>query len=253
MGEVKTTILTHIYNEEQLLPLWLEHHSKYFDRGIVVDFASTDNSRKIISKYPKFEIYDSTIEMFDAARLDKMMIEFEKEVKGTRIVLNTTEFLLGNPKKAKRDLFIPSVSLLNMETDLPFDWSKQFFEQRKYGISFENYFQYRRSRILAQNLPNYPIGRHFEHVDSDDFIIVHVGECLVNQKMIDRKLQIQHKIPDSDKDQGLGRQHYMVVNKGRRRRRETIMTEIDIIAIQNTLKSQAVDVSHHIERALTIQ
>lgn len=252
MGKIETTILTHIYNEEQLLPLWLEHHSKYFDRGIVIDFASTDKSRKIISKYPKFEVYDSTIDMFDANGLDKMMIEFEKEVKGTRIVLNATEFLLGNPKKAKKDLFIPSVSLINMETDPPFDWSKQFFEQRRYGISFEQDFLYRRARILAQNLPNYPLGRHFEHIDSDNYLIVHVADCLVNQAMIDRKLQIQHKIPDSDKNMNLGKQHYAVTSKARRRRGSQ-MTQEDVLSFQSNLRLNVTDVSHYIEKALTIQ
>jgi len=252
VGEVKTTILSHIYNEEQLLPLWLEHHNKYFDRGIIVDFASTDNSRKIIAKYPKFEVYDSSIEMFDAAALDKMMIEFEKEIKGTRIVLNTTEFLLGNPHVAKKDLYIPSVSLVNMESDPAFDWSKQFYEQRNYGISFEEYFSYRRARVLAQNLPNYPLGRHFEHIDSNNFLIVHVGDCLVNQKMIDRKLQIQYKIPESDKMKNLGGQHYWIMNK-RKRRGETIMCITDVLALEADNRQKATDVSHHIQKAIAIQ
>jgi glycosyltransferase involved in cell wall biosynthesis len=236
------TVITHIYNEELLLPLWLEHHSRYFDEIIVVDFASTDNSRKIISKYKKAKIYDSTIDMWGVDDLDKMMANFERDVSGIRIVLNVTEFLLGNPKTAERDFFIPAVSLTNMSFDKDFNWSKQFWEQRSYGISYEDDFMHRRSRILAHQLPNYPLGRHFESIDSGGYLLVHVANCLVNEKMIDRKLQFQDKIPDIDKQRNLAFQHY---RHGRR------FTKQDVLEEQELFRSKSKDVSHLINAALT--
>lgn len=244
------TIITHIYNEEQLLPLWLEHHSKYFEHGIVVDFASTDRSRDIIAEYPQFKIYDSTIDHFSAADLDKMMIEFERPVVGKRIVLNLTEFLIGNPERANRNLLIPSVSLVNMKFDEPFDWSRQFYEQRRYGISYEQNFKMRRSRVLSDELPDYPLGRHFETIDNDGFMIVHVANCFVSDGMYQRRLQIQHRIPQSDKNNLLGMQHYKVTNK---RRGESFLTYEDLVILEKDIRKSAIDVSPFIDRALSIQ
>jgi len=238
------TVITHIYNEEQLLPLWLEHHSKYFDRGIIVDFNSNDKSKKIISNYPNFEIYNSKIDIFSATALDSMMIEFEKGVEGIRIVLNVTEFLLGDPNTSERDFLIPSVSLVNMSFDEEFDWSKQFWEQRSYGVSYETFFQLRRSRILAHNLPEYPLGRHFETIDSGGYLIVHVANCLVNDGMFNRRLQIQNKIPIEDKNQNLGFQHY---------RAGRDLTKDDLLIEQENYRKMAVNVSSLINNALTIR
>ena len=239
-----STVITHIYNEELLLPLWLEHHSKYFDRGIVIDFASTDSSREIIAQYPKFKVYDSTIDMWGVDDLDRMMVDFEKEVDGIRIVLSVTEFLLGDPNTAERDFLIPSAGLINMPFDKEFDWSKQFWEQRSNGISYKDNFSYRRSRILANKLPQYPLGRHFESIDSGGYLIVHVANCLVNEQMIDRKLQFQDKVPEQDKNLNLAFQHY---RRGRRFVRQ------DAIEEEETFRAKSVDMSDLINEALTIR
>ena len=203
-----TTIISHVYNEEALLPLWLEHHSKYFENGLIIDFDSTDKTRDIISMYPSFKVVESPLKEFDAEKLDDMVSSFEKDVSGIRIILNTTEFLMGDPAIAERDHFVPSVSLTNMPQDKKFNWKKQFFEQRRFGISYEDDFKYRRSRILTDKYLNHPLGRHYELIDPGPYIIVHVANCLVDQKMINRRLQIQHRIPQRDKDRGLGFQHY---------------------------------------------
>ena len=44
------TIISHFYNEEYLLPFWLNHHKKYFTNAIMIDYDSTDNSVDIIKK-----------------------------------------------------------------------------------------------------------------------------------------------------------------------------------------------------------
>ena len=46
----KLTVISHIYNEEYLLPFWLQYHSKIFNDGIIIDYYSTDNSINIINK-----------------------------------------------------------------------------------------------------------------------------------------------------------------------------------------------------------
>ena len=203
-----TTIISHVYNEEALLPLWLEHHSKYFENGLIIDFDSTDKTRDIISMYPSFKVVESPLKEFDAAKLDDVVSLFERDVSGVRMILNATEFLMGDPCCVEKDYLIPSVSLINMPHDNKFDWSKQFFVQRKFGISYEDDFSYRRSRILTNRFTIHPLGRHYESIDAGDYLIIHVANCLVDKKMIKRRMQIQHKIPQRDKESGLGFQHY---------------------------------------------
>ena len=96
MNQPKLTVLTNVYNEEYLLPFWLEHHKNIFDHGIVVDYNSTDNSMDIIRKYcPTWEIIKTKNEAFGAIEIDKEFMELEKNISGYKIVLNTTEFLLS--------------------------------------------------------------------------------------------------------------------------------------------------------------
>ena len=47
---MRKTVVTHFFNEEYLLPWWLEHHKKYFDHGVMIDYNSTDSSVEIIKK-----------------------------------------------------------------------------------------------------------------------------------------------------------------------------------------------------------
>ena len=47
MSSLKKTCLIHIYNEEYLLPFWLNHHKDIFDDIIIIDYNSTDKSLEI--------------------------------------------------------------------------------------------------------------------------------------------------------------------------------------------------------------
>ena len=44
---ITTTVISHFYNEEYLLPWWLAHHTKLFDHGILINKGSTDRSVEI--------------------------------------------------------------------------------------------------------------------------------------------------------------------------------------------------------------
>ena len=66
------TILSHFYNEEYLLPYWLKHHRNYFDHGIMIDYASTDNSVDIIKTLcPNWRVVSSKNLNFEATSVDK--------------------------------------------------------------------------------------------------------------------------------------------------------------------------------------
>ena len=93
------TVISHIYNEEYLLPYWLEHHSNFFKNGIIIDYMSTDNSLDIIrKKCPHWKIITTKNIIdnkpnFEASKIDNEVQEIEKTINGYKICLNTTEFL----------------------------------------------------------------------------------------------------------------------------------------------------------------
>lgn len=215
------TLVSHSWNEVQLMPLWLAHHVPMFDEVIVLDFDSDDGTRDLI-RDSGATLVDAGLPDFCSEQLDARVEEIEARIEGPRITLNTTEFLLGDPSKVSRELFVPQISLVNMADDAEFDWSRQFFEQRRFGISFERDFMRRRSRRFSLVPKKYPLGRHFMVVDADGFIIVHVAYCYVNQAMIDRRLAIQHRIPARDKELMLGYQHH---NWGRGLTLEDVLEE----------------------------
>ena len=91
------TIISHFYNEEYLLPWWLEHHRKYFDDGIMINYGSTDNSVNIIKEYcPNWKVIDSRNSSFSASSVDEEVMDIESNISGWKIALNTTEFLIGD-------------------------------------------------------------------------------------------------------------------------------------------------------------
>ena len=71
------TVITHFYNEEYLLPWWLNHHKKYFDHGIMIDYGSTDKSVEIIKEIcPNWEIHNTKYEYFYAPWIEHEILEY---------------------------------------------------------------------------------------------------------------------------------------------------------------------------------
>ncbi|WP_459502423.1 glycosyltransferase family 2 protein [Bacillus sp. C1] len=106
---IRTTLISHFYNEEYLLPWWLMHHTKLFDHGILINRGSTDRSVEICRQFaPHWEVRDSKVPEFDAMLVDQEVMDIEKEVTGWKMVLNTTEFLCCFDK----DKFFSSLHLL---------------------------------------------------------------------------------------------------------------------------------------------
>ena len=80
------SIISHFYNEEYLLPWWLEHHKKYFDYGLMINYNSTDRSVEIIKDIcPDWQIVNSTNEQFDALRVDSEVSYYEEQIPGWKI------------------------------------------------------------------------------------------------------------------------------------------------------------------------
>ena len=216
-----STLITHVWNEVALLPGWLDWHAPRFDRIIAIDCASDDGTRDILAD-AGVEIVEGPDD-FGAQRMDACVMEVERGVTGLRIALNVTEFLLGKPN-IPGQTFIPSVSLVNMPDDPPFNWMGWFWTQRRHGIGWREDFMLRRARLLTDTPVHYDIGRHFMQVSDAPLLIVHVANCLVDEAMIARRLQIQQRIPESDKRLDLSFQHH---DHGRGLTRERLMVEQD--------------------------
>ncbi|MEI4649455.1 glycosyltransferase family 2 protein [Bacillus cereus] len=89
-----TTLISHFYNEEYLLPWWLMHHKQIFNHGILINRGSTDRSVEMCRIFaPDWEVRTSKVPEFDAEQVDNEVMDIESAVQGWKMTLNTTEFL----------------------------------------------------------------------------------------------------------------------------------------------------------------
>src|SRR5436853_1947529 len=93
---MKRTLISHILNEEILLPSWLHHHKKLFTHGVILDCGSTDKSIDIIREMcPTWEIHDVSKEDISHPNLDVNMVQVEEtKIEGWKMCLNVSEYLI---------------------------------------------------------------------------------------------------------------------------------------------------------------
>ena len=213
----KTTLLTNIYNEEYLLPFWLQHHKSMFDDLIIVDYRSTDKSLEICKKiWPNCKIITTRNKDFDAEEIDKEFMDLEKEIEGIKMVLNTTEFLLS--EKPIKEIFSkfqePKSLLVNVNSP---------YSNNNYNINnnyelFSNLLnediKYHNDRLTRQihNLShgNYTLGRHDTknpRINATGMYTIWLGYYPLNENLLKRKLQIKDNQSIRDAKGGAGFQH----------------------------------------------
>lgn len=204
------TVICHFFNEEFLLPWWLNHHKKIFDHGIMIDYASTDRSAEIIKEIcPTWEIHQSRNKFFDSAEIDREVEDYEATCTGWRMALNVTEFLYGNVQqldriKRKRQVFVGNFVFVAPESNPLFTHERPLHEQVTVGY-FENdrlsierlLYGARASRSLHNFAISYPPqgGRHFiETPTFKDLAIFYFGYAALSKAFIERKVQIKGKM-----------------------------------------------------------
>lgn len=222
---MNSTILTHFYNEEFLLPLWLNHHRKFFESGILFDYGSTDRSVEIIRDIcPHWQVRPSKNIYFDHIDCDIEIMEAESQLNPSsfRTSITCTEFIVGNIMKVLSD-----VSGIDKQVLMPVNYITGYdpngilsnkiplWEQIKIGVPWQNvvprWFAFCRSLHNFNNM-KYTHGRHFkakrlEHITTE-IQILKVSNVLVGQEMIKRRLQTNAKIsPRSRKTSGVATQH----------------------------------------------
>lgn len=217
---MKFTLISHIYNEEYLLPSWLEHHRNMVDEIIIVDYKSTDKSLEICNRY-NCKIIPSKNDFFDAKLVDEEIMEIEETIEGIKIVLNTTEFLFTTiPIK---EIFTDHNTTFLIKSYVPY--SNQECNIDNYYVIMNQLLNdnvkyqhgaFRGVRSIHNYLNgNYTMGRHNTHhpgIHTDKLFIIWFGYFPLNDYLMNRKLQIKNKIPESDKESGLGFHHFYTKN-----------------------------------------
>jgi len=221
---MEKTVICHFYNEEFLLPWWLNHHKHVFDHGIMINYHSTDRSCEIIREIcPHWEIRYSRNKDFHAGHIDLEVMEYEQRLTGWRMALNIPEFLYGNTDHIVHEqheiqdpdhpenlhFHIGNYVFIDMEdtTKHPAHiyHHQPLHEQRYWGYVESNYEGWQSphgsTRRLPRSIHNYPrkypdLGRHFPKIkpDFDDLVIFYYGWADASELGIKRKLQVKDKI-----------------------------------------------------------
>lgn len=217
--KMKTTLISHIFNEEYLLPFWLNHHKNMFDEIHIIDYNSTDKSIEICKSIcPDCVIITSRNKLFDAKQDDLEIMQIENTIEGIKIALNTTEFLFC--KNQIKDLFIDKINPISFSVGSVTPYSINEYNVDNSDELFRNllnrdvvYHMDDRGARQLHNFPNgkYTLGRHTTHncsFKTNEAHIVWMGFYPMNDNLLKRKLQIQQNIPQSDIDIGAGYQHF---------------------------------------------
>lgn len=218
------SVVTHFFNEELLLPDWINHHKEIFDHGILINHNSTDNSVDIVKQLlPEgWLLVDTQLPDFDAVANDQEVMYWESTLPKDewKLALNTTEFVFCPNLKDKLDgwqqqhpdaLAFGSRAVCLVDKD-PTPIESPIFKNRTSG--FINYEPgvpvVRRWRYIHKAIHgHYEVGRHgvgLPNVCLPEFLHLHFlyspwPECKP------RKLQIQTRIPEHNKRGGLGFEH----------------------------------------------
>lgn len=214
------TVLTHIYNEEYLLPIWLNHHKNIFDHGIIIDYGSTDRSVEICKEIcPHWKVVSSMNTHFNAAKCDHEIMMHERHIQGWRIALTVTEFLVGAVDKLlidtheNRQYLIPGIRFTKWDPCGTIDKSVPLWDQISTGISYyDNPIAHQARSLHNFSTIEYSTGRHYWPPNTEDVLIFHYAHCIVGREMLNRRLQIQHKVSPEDISKGIGNHHYLDIN-----------------------------------------
>lgn len=218
---IKTTVIMHFYNEEYLLPYWLNHHKYIFDHGILINYNSTDTSLAIIKKIvPNWTVVTTNNPSFDLRLCDAEVMKIEHGITGWKMALNITEFLccdnLHHLIERYQDKYnaicikcVPMIQSTQHESE-PLNIHFPLVKQRTYGTKEK----YRKTRTI-HSLPDghYDVGRHspkifpYKEPTLYEAVILWYGFSPFNEAILKRKLQIQTRMTQKDKESGVGVEH----------------------------------------------
>lgn len=210
------TVVCHFYNEEFLLPWWLKHHRAVFDHGMMIDYASTDQSCDIIRELcPTWNIIPSRNQTFVSRPIDDEVEDIERDLPGWRMALNVTEFLYGNTdhlidSEEKLQYFVGNYVFVDMQDPacgpISLDHNIPLYKQRYWGyddfantgMTWPQGSMHRMNRSIHNHAIGYPKlgGRHYSGIrhSFDDLVIFYYGWADAGETGMRRKLQIQERM-----------------------------------------------------------
>lgn len=213
----KCTLIAHVFNEEYLLPFWLEHHKDMFDEIVIIDYNSTDKSIEICKSIcPQCRIIMTRNKYFKATDIDKEVMDIENSIRGIKIVLNITEFLIC--ETTIKDIFIYGPNPMSYAVTAISPYSLKKYNTDNYYnlinnlLSDDVVYHYDRGfrQLHNYNNGNYTPGRHSTlnvSINTNKAYIIWFGFYPMNNNLLMRKLQIKQNMPKSDIVQSLGFQH----------------------------------------------
>ena len=152
-NKMSLNLVTNIFNEEYLLPSWLEYHVKIFENAYVIDHVCTDNSIKLVKKIcPKWKIVltknlksNKKESNFDTELNDVHIRELEGLLSDYKICLNTTEWLIFTKpwnEINKKDImlcrvYVPLINYTN-----------------KKNVNLDNFFINFLTRVVSEDYTN---------------------------------------------------------------------------------------------------
>jgi hypothetical protein len=187
-------IFSSFYNEEYLLPWWLEHHKKIFKHGVLFNYFSTDKSVDIIKKIcPTWEVRDTINKDWDFFDNDSEFMRAEREFADYKMVLTTTEFLVGKLPKLEYQPTAYAAKIFRLVDNEPEKkptYDKSLVEQKNFGFIDKS-----KKRRFLHNFPDgrYDVGRHSTRLGTTDipiFVFKYVYSPW-NEEFIKRKLQMR--------------------------------------------------------------
>lgn len=206
---MRSTVICHVYNEEYMLPFWLEHHARVFDHGIILDYRSTDASAAIVARVcPTWEVRTSRNAMFDAAETDAEVMDVEASLDGVKMALNVTEFLFlpaGMTWKsyfpdggvAPRCYRLEALAPVSEEANAPTTLAELLGGIRRVARGERMGHRFAHSHATGR----YEVGRHASALESEGMpgaTLLWLGFYPWNERVLARKLQIRANIPDAD-------------------------------------------------------
>lgn len=212
-------LVTHVWNEEMLMPHWINHHLPQCEDAIIIDHNSSDRTVEICRELaPHWRVVQTKLAEFDAHLLDQEVQEIELLLNTDfKMTLNVTEFLfckdlpaIMEEHKDKEAIGFRAYMMVDKDLDLPLD--EPLWKNRTHGY-LDNWsaMNSRRERYMhSHDHGHYNLGRHgctFSNIiDSSSWNILFASFSPWPQA-VNRRLMIQTKQSQRDILQGSGIQH----------------------------------------------
>jgi len=238
LGRRRVVLYSHTYNEEILIPYWIQHHAHMFDRAYIFDYASTDSTVELIKRLApsSWTVIESSNTDFSAGDVDKEIMQMEALCDDCwKVALTTTEFLVHEDLRselANRDAQSSNSRCIKLPMVTMVDDGKKQLLKHKSLISQKSIFalavhksMFTAPRHYVRYLHNlgkgeysYGPGRHALKTEKNIECDLSHNAIILKYKFSpwpevrERLAQIGSRIPLEDEKLGRGVQHTLLKN-----------------------------------------